>query len=168
MHFKFLQKRFFPLPILLTFLVLSACQATLAPAYDQAIVQKVTESSDLAMRFFAEVEGGTQTTDYPVRENTYNTLIGAFESLKIQTRARPMPDNKALEKINGMLQTKGSEGISDPYPSAFAFERIAETFRKMKKYDKEGDVNADVITSLKARVEIYLDQAMTYESFLKR
>ena len=37
----------------------AGCEATLAPAYDQAIVDKVTESSDLAMRFFAEVDGGT-------------------------------------------------------------------------------------------------------------
>lgn len=30
----------------------AGCEATLAPAYDQAIVEKVTESSNLAMRLF--------------------------------------------------------------------------------------------------------------------
>ncbi len=153
---------------LLSVALLLGCQATLAPAYDQAIFEGVTKNSELAMQFFAEVEGGTESDFFFVREPTYNKLIGAFESLKIQARSRPIPNNKAVERINKMLRAKGSEVSQEAYPSAFAFERIAETFRKMKEFDSEDEMNPEVIETLKGQVEIYLDQAITYESFLKR
>lgn len=168
MYLSFLRRNFFPLPILLTLLVVSGCQVTLAPAYDQAIVEKVTKSSDLAMRFFAEVDGGTNSESFAVREPIYNTLIGAFESLKLQAKARPVPNNVALEKINELLQSKGSSAISGEYPSAFAFEQIAATFKKMKQTDSERGIKPLALQAFKGQVEIFLDQAITYESFLKR
>ena len=149
-------------------LAFSSCEATLAPAYDQAIVGKVTESSDLAMRFFAEVDGGTTNESFAMREPIYNTLIGAFESLKLQAKARPVPNNTALEKINELLKSKGSGAISGEYPSAFAFEQIALTFKKMKETDREQGIKPLALQAFKGQVEIFLDQAITYESFLKR
>ena len=146
----------------------AGCEATLAPAYDQAIVEKVTESSDLAMRFFTAVDGGTDSESFIARETTYNVLIGAFESLKLQAKARPVPQNVALEKINELLQAKGSSAISGEYPSAFAFEKIAETFKKMKQTDRESGLKPLALQAFKGQVEIFLDQAITYESFLKR
>lgn len=148
--------------------MLSSCEATLAPAYDQAIVEKVTASSDFAMRFFAEVDGGTERESFTVREPVYNILIGAFESLEIQARARPAPKNVALEKINEMLEAKGSNTITGEYPSAIAFEKIAETFKKMKETDEQNGIKPLALEAFKGQVEIYLDQALTYESFLKR
>ncbi|MGO3182660.1 MAG: hypothetical protein ACTIJ9_07495 [Aequorivita sp.] len=125
---------------LLSAVLLLGCHAALAPAYDQAIVQKVTESTELAMQFFAEVDGGTHSDNFYSRQTTYNKLIGAFESLKLQAKARPVPKNIALDKINTLLQEKGSSAITDDYPSAFAFEQIANTFRRMKKIDREKDI----------------------------
>lgn len=168
MCFNFLRKNLFLLPIILVLLSVSSCEVTLAPAYDQAIVEKVTASSDLAMRFFAEVDGGTITESFGVREPIYNTLIGAFESLKLQARARPVPNNVALEKINELLQSKGSGAITGEYPSAFAFEQIATTFKKMKETDRESGIKPLALQAFKGQVEIFLDQAITYESFLKR
>ena len=157
-----------PFIALLSFTLFIGCQATLAPAYDQALVEKVTESSDLAMRFFAEVDGGTSSESFAVREPVYNVLIGAFESLKLQAKARPVPENVALDKINELLRAKGSSAISGEYPSAFAFEKIAETFRKMKQTDRENGIKPLALQAFKGQVEIFLDQAITYESFLKR
>lgn len=162
------RKKFFLLPTLLVFFAFGSCQVTLAPAYDQAIFEGATENSELAMQFFAEVDSGTDSDSFFLRQSTYNKLIGAFESLKIQARSRPIPDNKAVARINKMILAKGDEVLQDPYPSAFAFERIAETFRKMKEFDKEDAMNPEVIATLKGQVVIYLDQAITYESFLKR
>ncbi|TXD69920.1 hypothetical protein [Aequorivita lipolytica] len=146
----------------------TACEATLAPAYDQAIVERVTESSNLAMRFFAELDGGTESESFFMRQPTYNKLIGAFESLKLQARARPLPNSAALEKINALLQSKGSSAITGEYPSAFAFEQIAATFSKMKQTDSENGIKPLALQAFKGQVEIFLDQAITYESFLKR
>ena len=156
-------------PVLLVFLLaFGSCQTILAPAYDQAIVDGVTENTELAMRFFASVDGGTATEDFTLRENTYNVLIGAFESLKIQAKARPVPKNVAMEKINKLLQAKGRNAISGNYPSAYAFEQIAETFKKMKQADAEQNLRPLALRAFKGQVEIFLDQAITYESFLKR
>ncbi|WP_310992772.1 hypothetical protein [Aequorivita marina] len=167
-HLELYRRKLFIIPFLLVFLAVSSCQVTLAPAYDQAIFDGVTENSELAMQFFANVEGGTDNESFFRREPTYNKLIGAFESLKIQARSRPIPDNKAIARVNKMLRAKGDEAIDDSYPSAFAFERIAATFRQMKEFDEEDAMNPEVIATLKGQVEIYLDQAITYESFLKR
>ncbi len=167
-YLEILQRKFFPLQILLGFLVVCGCEATLAPAYDQAIVESVTENSELAMQFFAEVDGGTERESFLTRQATYNKLIGAFESLKLQAKARPVPKNVALDKINELLQAKGSNAITGDYPSAFAFDQIAETFKKMKQTDRENGIKPLALLAFKGQVEIFLDQAITYESFLKR
>ncbi|MEM0518150.1 MULTISPECIES: hypothetical protein [Aequorivita] len=153
---------------LLGVFLLSGCEATLAPAYDQAIVDKVNVNSDLAMRFFASVNEGTESENFSLREPVYNQLIGAFESLKLHAKARPVPDNAAIEKINALLRSKDSNPIAGDYPSAFAFEQIAVTFAHMKKTDREQGLNPILIEAFKGQVEVYLDQAITYESFLKR
>lgn len=154
--------------VLLGTLALSACKTTLAPAYDQAIVDKVTQSTDATLRFFASVSSGVEADGFPVRLPIYNELIGNFEALELQARARPVPDNVALDKINEILQTKGSGGVSGDYPSAFAFGKIAETFQKMKETDAETGLRPLVVQAFKGQVLIFLDQALTYESFLKR
>ena len=159
-------KSYFSFLIVLGFIV--GCKATLAPAYDQAIVEKVTHNSELAMRFFAVVDSGTNRESFSLREPIYNDLIGAFESLELQAKARPVPENIALEKINELLQAKGSDAVSGEYPSAFAFGKIAETFHKMKETDREKGLKPLALQAFKGQVEIFLDQAITYESFLKR
>lgn len=153
---------------LFSLIVLLGCQAYLAPNYDQAIFKGATENGEVAMRFFAALEYGTESENFYSREPIYNQLIGAFETLKLQAKARPTPNNNALKKINEHLQATGNDAITEDYPSAFAFGEIAETFRKMKKVDSENGIKPIVIQTFKGQVEIYLDQAITYESFLKR
>lgn len=144
------------------------CQVTLAPAYDQAIVEKATESSELAMWFFASLDEGVTAETFGSREMTYNQLIGAFESLNLQGKARPVPTGMAMDKVNALLETKGSGALTEDYPSAFAFGEIANTFQKMKTTDRKNGVKPLAIQAFKGQVAIYLDQAITYEAFLKR
>lgn len=154
--------------VVFSLMILSGCQAYLAPAYDQAIFKGVTENGELALRFFADIEYGTERENFYVREPVYNELIGAFEALKIHTKARPIPNNKFLKKNNQHLKGRGINAMSEDYPSAFAFGEIVETFRMMKKVDRENGIKPIAIQAFKGQVEIYLDQAITYESFLKR
>src|SRR5690606_9114405 len=98
----------------------------------------------------------------------YNILTGAFESLDIQARARPDPQNMALDKNNEKMQAKGSSNLTGDYPSAFAVGKIDETFRKMKETDAQNGIKPLALQAFKGQVQIYLDQALTYESFLKR
>ncbi|MGB3343432.1 MAG: hypothetical protein WBA61_05945 [Aequorivita sp.] len=158
----------FSFSLIFSVIFLLGCQVTLAPAYDQAIVEKTIESSELAMRFFASLDEGVEAETFASRDATYNHLIGAFESLKLQAKARPIPSGKALDKINSLLEAKGSGGITEDYPSAFAFGEIANTFKKMKATDRNKGVKPLAIEAFKGQIAIFLDQAITYESFLKR
>ena len=152
---------------LLLFLLVG-CQASLAPEYDKAIVEKTIATSETTMGFLEKVARGTRVEGFKTREDQYNQLIGAYDALNLQASARPVPKSVALDKINKLLQTKGSGSISGDYPSAYAFEKIAETLRKMKKTDREKGLGPTAVQAFKGQIAIYLDQAITYESFLKR
>ncbi len=144
------------------------CKTLLAPEYDKAIVESITTTSEKTMSFLASVDQGTSNSDFSERENDYNELIGAYDSLKIKAKARPIPKNTATKKINDLLQSKGSDPISGEYPSGTAFEKISETLQKMKVTDKANGLKPTAVMAFKGQIEIYLDQAITYESFLKR
>lgn len=149
-------------------LLFVGCNASLAPEYDKAIVEKTIATSEATMGFLEKVAQGTKVEGFKTRENQYNQLIGAYDALNLQASARPVPKSVALDKINKLLQTKGSGSISGDYPSAYAFEKIAETLRKMKKTDREKGLGPTAVQAFKGQIAIYLDQAITYESFLKR
>jgi len=159
----------------LTYILLSislgffvSCKTLLAPEYDKAIVDKVTTSSEKTMSFLATVSGGTSNSDFDKREQTYNELIGSYDALKLQAKARPIPNNVALKKINSILNIKGNPAVSGDYPSAVAFEEISKTLIKMRDTDKTNGIKPIAVQAFKGQIEIFLDQAITYESFLKR
>jgi len=154
--------------LIVSLMLATGCKTMLAPVYDQAIVEGVTTSSEKTMSFLAEISNGTIKEKFGEREKTYNELIGAFDALKLQAKARPLPKNVATEKINMLLEAKGSNSLSGNYPSAFAFEKISETLSKMKEEDKTKGIKPTAMEAFKGMIEIFLDQALTYESFLKR
>jgi hypothetical protein len=164
-----IKKKLFPLIILLGFtLTIAGCKTQLAPDYDKAIVESVTSTSEKTMTFLARVADGTSATDFAKREQHYNELIGSFDALEIHAKARPIPSNRATKRINKILGTKGKDPLSSDYPSAFAFEKLSETLKKMKETDKEKGLTPTVVNAFRGQIEIYLDQAITYESFLNR
>ena len=163
-----LQKRFLPWVLCLAMLSLSSCKTQLAPEYDKAIVESLTATTQHIMYFFATMEEGTTAETYTDRALSYNQLIGAFDALSLQAKARPVPDNVATKKINELLQSKGSDPLSSDYPSAFAFTKISETLKKMKEVDQANGIKPFALLAFKGQVLIFLDQAITYESFLKR
>ena len=163
-----IKKRILPFLMLVGLLSTFGCRTLLAPEYDKAIVESLATTSEKTMSFLASVDQGTSNIDFPKRENDYNDLIGAYDALKIKAKARPIPRNTATKKINELLQAKGSDPISGEYPSGTAFEKISETLQKMKVTDKANGLRPMAILAFKGQIEIYLDQAITYESFLKR
>lgn len=149
-------------------LMLVGCKTILAPEYDKVIVESVTATSEQTMIFLASVDQGTSIDTFSEREVGYNELIGAFDALKIQAKARPIPNNDVAKKVNKLLQSKGTEAVSGVYPSAIAFEKISETLQKMKSTDMANGLKPGAVQAFKGQIEIFLDQAITYESFLKR
>ena len=148
---------------------LTACATTLAPNYDKAIVDGLVSANQKSMELFASTSSGTSNSDYVKREKTYNSLIGSIDALVIQAKARPIPKNKITEKANEYLRSRGIEVLEgEDAPSATALEMISKTITKMRNTDKKQGITAFEVTAFKGQAVIYLDQALTYESFLER
>lgn len=162
-----LRKSIFSFAILLSLISNSSCSITLAPEYDKAIVEKTSDITTETLMLFAEVSSGTKKDSFVKRENTYNELIGSFDALSLQAKARPLP-NVSLDRLNQLMKQKGMENVSGDYPSATAFKEIALTLSKMKATDESSGLNPTVVAAFKGQIEIYLEQAITYETFLKR
>lgn len=157
------------LPIFsLLILSFSQCTTSLAPQFDEMIFQDLSSSSEEVLSFFASIENGTESESFLNRAGNYNQLIGKFEALELKTRARPIPANSVLEKVNKSLEIRSGKAITGDYPSAYAMGEIAKTLKMMKKTDAEDGLKIITIQAFKNQVLIYLDQALTYENFLNR
>lgn len=158
-----------PLILIALVFLLTGCATTLAPQYDKAVVDGLTTTNTEAMEFFASVSGGTQKDTFDERKERYANLIGRFDALEIQAKARPVPKNKITDKINDLL-SKGGVSIPDDseIPSATAMGAISATLVKMRDTDQKQGLTATEVWAFKSQVSIYLDQALTYESFLER
>lgn len=150
-------------------LMLSACVANLAPSYDQAIVDGLQSTNKQLMQFFASTSPGTVQATAGERMGTYNQIIGTLDALAIQARARPIPQNDVTEKVNEVLAKRGIDVLDvGDAPSAVAMEKISETMAKMRDVDRKQGVTPFEVKAFRGQVVIYLDQAITYETFLQR
>ena len=151
------------------FFMVLGCAATLAPTYDKALFEGLTASNSGVMEFFASVAGGTTKETFEHRQARYANLIGRFDAMEIQARARPVPNTKVTAKINEILTKRGLPIPDDnEIPSAVALGKISGTLAKMRDTDKKQGVTATEVQAFRNQVAIYLDQALTYESFLER
>jgi hypothetical protein len=149
--------------------LVSGCLAQLAPQYDRALFDGITRTNQNLMQFFASVAEGAAPAEFPTREASYNRLIGAVESLALQSRARPMPKNDSIDKVNRYLDERGIAPVDNSEaPSADALDQIATQLTKMKSVDRENGLRPGAVALFKNAVVISMDQAMTYESFLDR
>ncbi|MDF3196929.1 hypothetical protein [Pseudomonas sp. 1928-m] len=144
------------------------CAIKLAPEYDKAIVDGLKDNSKKVLVLFASISNGSLTEDYPGRKNTYDELIGAFESLKVMAEARPVPSSKVVEKANEYLKSRNKDEISLVAPSSGAINEVVRQLIAMRERDKSTNMSASIISAHKGFVLAALDQAITYESFLER
>ena len=153
--------------LLMAAMLFGGCAVQLAPLYDKAVVDGMTVANRDAMVLFAEVSGGTAAASYQSRFGSYNRLIGSFDALALQAKARPMPEIPA--KADQWLQKRGIPPVTDDeIPSAHALEKIASTLTKMRDTDAKQGLTAVEVQAFKGQVSIYMDQAVTYEAFLER
>jgi len=163
------------LAFLTSLFFLSGCAISLAPKFDQNIVDNLTVSSTETFQLFAEVSEGTKKVDYDKREEKYNKIIGKFEALVLQINARPMPQNKKVDKIineaNASLAKRGGNtivSVGEIAPSATALKNVIANIAKMKETDEKQGVTKIEVLAFKKNIELFLDQALTYERFLNR
>ena len=161
-------------PVFLNLLfLLTSCTVSLAPKFDQSIVDNLSASTTQIFQLFAEVSEGTSKTDYSSRDEKYNSVIGNCEALELQIKARPLPKNKSVEKIiakvNERLKATGDStfiSATDTSPSVTALHEVIENLITMKNTDKMQGLTSFEVKTFKGFVTLYLDQALTYEKFL--
>ena len=153
----------------------TSCAVSLAPKFDQGIVDNLSASTTELMQLFAEVSGGAKKGDFSRREEKYNTIVGKIEALELQIRARPVPKNKVVNKVinksNQRLQQKGRGSVitaGDTAPSATALRNVRKNLETMKSADKEADLTKTEVARFKDIVILFLDQALTYERHLNK
>ena len=150
-------------------LTLGACATQLAPNYDKALVEGITAVNAQAMELFAAVSSGTKAASFPSREEKYNQVIGRLDALVIQAGARPVPKNKVADAVNDALKKRGIDLLADDEtPSATALKKISATLVKMRDTDRKQGITPYEALAFKNQAAIYMDQALTYESFLER
>lgn len=149
----------------LTFL-LAGCAVKLSPSYDQAVVDGLSQANLETMTLLANVATGTQAASYPQRAAEYTTLIGKLDALAIWSAARPQPAlNDALKE---RLAKRGiTFDESSGLPSTNAIKKISDTIAMMRKTDQEQGMTAFEVAAFKGQVAIFLQQAITYENFLR-
>jgi hypothetical protein len=155
--------------------LLTSCTISLAPKFDQRIMDGLSGSSAEIFQLIAEVSGGTDSSSFSKREEKYNRLIGKIDALELEIRVRPMPANKKTErltgKVNETLQKRGLPALvtaGDTAPSATALTQIAKHLLQMKNTDRTSGLMPATVELHKGFIRLYLDQALTYERFLKR
>jgi hypothetical protein len=152
----------------------TGCAVSLAPKFDQAIVDNLSSTSTEVFQLVAEVTDGTKKDDFNTRETNYNHVIGELDALELQIEARPMPKNKTVDKIigkvNDRLKEKGIGTIdaNETAPSATAIKHVAENITKMKDTDKLQGLTKTEVQVFKNNIQLFLDQALTYERFLNQ
>jgi hypothetical protein len=157
-----------------TLLIVAGCAVSLAPRFDQGIIDNLSGTSTEVFQLLSEVSEGTTNADFDKREDKYNQVIGKLEALALQINARPVPDNKTVDKIirktNSSLQKKGTTLISanQTAPSATALKNVTANVTKMKQTDKLQGVTATEALAFKNNIELFFDQALTYERFLNK
>ncbi len=149
------------------------CTTQLAPAYDQSVYDGlVSANKDIQALFVAA--GGSATKDtYSTRGPAYDHIISELKAVELQIKARPLPNSEALEETNKVLSKLHVGGVTvDPnfsdYPSARSVDDLVNTVQHMQTSDQTMGLRPNLLSSYKNQATIYLTQAMTYESFLKR
>jgi len=165
-HTKITPLKLFTLFALVT---LTSCMTQLAPSYDLALYTGLTETNSKIMELFASVSSGTEKKTFKEREATYNNLIGRIDALAIQSRARPVPENKVTEKVNEYLESQGKQALTGgEAPSAAALDEVSKNLVRMKSQDDNKGLKPGAIATFKNAIVLSMDQAITYEAFLDR
>jgi hypothetical protein len=152
---------------------LGSCAVSLAPRYEQAIVDDLSIVSSEIFQLTASLSPKASTSDFSKRESDYNKVIGRIEALEFQIKARPIPKNKQVEgiinKVNEHLKAKGINtliNVNDISPSATALKNLRENIEKMKEVDQQQGITKTELKVFKGFIELYLDQALTFEKYL--
>jgi hypothetical protein len=159
------QSPIFFVTLILLALALLGCTVQLAPNYDAIIVDSLTSANEQTMTLFASVSSGGNPSSFSAREATYNAIIGKFDALRLQAKARPAPQ-PLVSKLLTNKEPNIADQLNAPTPSILA--KVVTDLTRMRDQDKAGTLTADKVELYKNSYEISMDQALTYEKALQR
>ena len=166
---KLVKTNLYQAALVLLIAFMAGCAVQLAPRYDAALLDGITETNVTIMKLFASVSDGTDQATCAERVDTYNSVIGSVDALALQSRARPLPENPVIDRVNEHLDARGIPPLAgDVAPSADSLDQVSIQLVKMKEVDCKSGLGKGAVAAFKNAVIISMDQAITYESFLNR
>jgi len=153
--------------------LLCSCTTQLAPPYDQAISDGLVSANKDTQALFVSIGTLVTKDTYASRAPAYNHFVSELKAVELQIKSRPMPSSDALAATNKFLAKVGTAGIAvDPnfsdYPSARSVDDLVGTIQHMQSADQSNGLRGGELSAFENQATIYLTQAITYESFLKR
>lgn len=158
---------------LLCVFVVAACQAALAPSYDQSLIDGVTAANEEAMVLFSEVHDGARPSRYAALAPKYDALIGRFDALRAQADARDTAPigrriARALSKGNEQLEEIcGPDGSGCVNTSPADLEEIVRNFQRMKETTRTKGLTKEAVALHKGAYAISLHDILVVETALK-
>lgn len=147
----------------------TSCMQKLAPSYNKDIVSAIVSANKETLELLASVDKGTTKATFGERNDKYNKIIGAFGSIASQVRARPIPNSKFKEKVNAILEKNKILALANSdYPSYESINEVIKNLVKMRDEDEKDNIPKGTIDAFKGAIDISINQALTYESFLDR
>lgn len=145
------------------FLLLVGCSAEFTKSYDAALVRGLNAANEEALVFFSEVSAGASTSRFAELAPKYDSLIGKFEALRLQSKARPTP-TLGLQ-LGSKLPGCGRAGECLE-SSSFALGEIVGTFEGMKDDNRNLGLTAAAVQISKAGYLIAIEQVLVIETAL--
>jgi len=151
--------------------LLAGCAVRLAPDYDVALLNGITETNTAALKLFADVETGSDATEFPDYRDDYATAIAAFEGLRLRADARPIPP--LADRISKMPFLSS---VCDPAQAPAqclnatgnALKEVVDVLRTMRDRHRTQGLSPDAVQLLRGRYDQEIHQALTVETALDR
>ena len=143
--------------------LVSGCATQLAPAYDQRILDGLTEANVEAMTLFAAFSEGAPKSRFTQYQDRYDKLIGTLDSLAMQIAARPTPEIPAA-----LAAAVSKHAIDLSEPPVEPVQGMSRTIRTMRQIHSGPGLTATEVEGMRRGWAIYADQALTYEAYLNR
>jgi len=129
---------------------LVGCATQSAPSYDQAIVDSLSKADKDTLTLYASVSHGTTRDTVTKRLADYNSVIGAFDAIRIDVNARANP------------------APAIPVPTAGKVKEIIETLNNLRDTDVATGLKPGFVATSKGDYELAIVPALFYEKALKR
>ncbi len=151
--------RFFAL-----FFLVAACSAQFTRSYDAALVSGLNAANEEALVFFSEVSVGVSAGRFADLASRYDSLIGKFEALSLQSKARPVPAFGL--RLSSKLPGCGNAGECLDSSNA-ALDEIVGIFEGMKGDNRSLGLTAAAVQINKAGYQIAIEQVLVIENALE-